>query len=91
MGWNKGKTHLTNGDFTGFVDHGCGRGCVRSLDCPFAVCIHDQPPRARPFGVDPRRIVEMLDRRTGTRATARALGISTRTVLRARERVKEAS
>lgn len=29
-------------DAESYADTGCGHGCERSLDCPFAVCIHDR-------------------------------------------------
>jgi hypothetical protein len=68
-----------------YHDDGCGHGCVRSLECPFAACRYDEPGIWRKKGRRERaeRVLE-LRRTTGLTVdqVAEAVGVSRRTVHR---------
>ncbi len=65
-----------------YLDTGCGEGCVRSLDCPYPVCILDDPgllARLQRQDRD-RRILSLNGEGRDRRYIASEMGIGVRTV-----------
>jgi transposase-like protein len=82
----KGQTNVDRDDFSGYVDNGCGKLCVRSLDCPFKFCVLDKPRHLSEPVTDDKAIVDMLKGGARIAETARFFKTSPRTVYRARRR-----
>lgn len=71
-------------EHTVYVDTGCGRGCVRSLSCPFERCIFDDQRGRKRAEIQARRVAVYALRRQGLTVVdiAERLGANKRTVAR---------